>query len=163
MAPSQTLLATARAYLNALSTISAEGIEAITTPSFTATVGPTSTGLTGTPLTRDALVQRYQGLKSILSSMNVKIEREWPPMESSNQVIIWVTASADFLPEFLGDDSKDDWTMKPEAMFAFTMDKTGEKVDSLFEFQDNVALRDMEEIMGRAMARLASRGGAGKE
>ncbi|KAB5526278.1 hypothetical protein GE09DRAFT_467147 [Coniochaeta sp. 2T2.1] len=162
MAPSPTLLATARSYLHALSTISPDGIAAVTTPSFSTTVAPNSTGLTAAPVTRDSLVQRYRGLKAVLSSMNVQVEREWPLDEGNNQVIVWTTARAEFRPEIVGKDKEEDWTFNPETLFVFTMDETGEKVESLFEFQDSVALRGMDAVFGRAMERLGGRGGSGE-
>lgn len=111
MAPSDVLLTTAKAYLNALTTVDSNGIAAVTAESFYVTIAPHSTGLTGhdgVAVNRDALLQRFAGLKTILSAMNVKIEKHWPPNEGSNQVTLWTTASADFLPQIVGDDSKDD-------------------------------------------------------
>jgi hypothetical protein len=157
MAPSDVLLNTAKAYLNALSTVDGNGIAAITADSFYITMAPYSTGLTGhngVSVDRDSLVQRYHGLKAVLSSMNVKIEKEWPPNEASNQVTIWTTANADFHPKIVGDDSKDDWVFKPETLFLFTMDESGEKIKHLFEFQDSVAVQSMNAVFGKAMEML---------
>ncbi|KAB5533575.1 hypothetical protein GE09DRAFT_364284 [Coniochaeta sp. 2T2.1] len=175
MAPSPTLLATARAYLAALSTISADGLAAITTPSFTTTVAPSppsSSSSSTTPVvvvTRDSLIQRYRTLQLILLSMNVAVRREWPPDEGNNTVVVWTRARAEFRPEITGrrerkgeeDKEEEDWTFNPETLFVFTMDQeTGEKVESLFEFQDSVALRGMDSVFGRAMERLAAQGDA---
>ena len=122
-------------------------------------MAPYSTGLTGhdgVSVGRDSLVQRYHGLKAVLSSMNVKIEKEWPPNESSNQVTIWTTADADFQPQIVGDDSKDDWVFKPETLFVFTMDESGEKIKHLFEFQDSVGVQSVNAVFGKAMERLGN-------
>jgi hypothetical protein len=153
MAPSDVLLKTAKAYLNALSTVDSNGIAAITADSFYITMAPYSTGLTGhdgVSVGRDSLVQSYHGLKAVLSSMNVKIEKEWPPNEASNQVTIWTTANADFHPQIVGADSKADWVFKPETLFLFTMDESGEKIKHLFEFQDSVAMQSMNAVFGKA-------------
>jgi predicted lipoprotein with Yx(FWY)xxD motif len=159
MAPSDILLKTAKAYLNALSTVHGNGIAAVTADSFYITMAPHSTGFSGqdgVSVVRNSLVQRYHGLKAVLSSMNVKIEKEWPPNEASNQVTIWTTADADFQPQIVGDDSKDDWVFKPETLFVFTMDESGEKIKHLFEFQDSVGVQSMSAVFGKAMERLGS-------
>jgi hypothetical protein len=88
--------------------------------------------------------------------MNVKIEKEWPPNEASNQVTIWTTANADFQPQIMGDDSKDDWVFKPETLFLFTMDESGEKIKHLFEFHDSVRVQSMNAVFGKAMERLGN-------
>lgn len=157
MALSDVLLKTAKTYLNALSDIDANGLAAITTDSFYVTMAPNSTGLAkpdGVSVRRDSLVQQFQGLGALLSSMNVKIEKEWPPNEISKQVTILTTASADFKPQIVGNESKDDWAFKPETLFIFTMDDCGQKVKHLFEFQDSIAVQGMNTVFARAMERL---------
>jgi hypothetical protein len=157
MVSAATLLATAKRYLKALSTVDADEIAAVTRESFYSTLAPSSMGLTpsdGVSVTRNALVERYRGLKALISSMNVKIEKEWPPNEATNQVFLHTTASADFLPQIIGEDSKDEWSFKPETLFVFTMDESGEKIEHLFEFQDSVAVQSMGPVFARAMERL---------
>jgi hypothetical protein len=151
------LLETATRYLNALSTIDGDGIAAVTCESFYSALGPSSMGLlppNGVSVTRSALVERYHGLKALMSSMNVKIEKEWPPNEAANQVTIWTTASADFLPQIVGDDDISEWSFKPETLFIFTMNETGDKIEHVFEFQDSVAMQNMGPVMAKAMERL---------
>lgn len=114
MAPSDVLLKTAKAYLNALSTIDGNSLAAITADPFYVTMAPYSTGFSGqdgVSVVRNSLVQRYHDLKAMLSSVNVKIEKEWPPNEASSQVSIWTTANADFQPQIVCDDSMDDWVL----------------------------------------------------
>jgi hypothetical protein len=154
MAPSDVLLKSAKAYLNALSTVDSNGLAAATSEAFHVTLGPHSTGLTEESISRDTLTQRFAGLKAVISSMNVKIEKEWPPNEASNQVTIWTTANADFRPEIVGDDGRDEWVFKPETVFIFTMDESGEKITHLFEFQDSLAVQNMNAVFGKAMERL---------
>lgn len=157
MAPSEVLLNTARAYLNALSTIDAEGIAATTNETFHITIAPSSTGLSGhngVSTTRQDLMHHFTGLKAVLSSMNVHIEQEWPPNEASNQVTVWTTANGEFHPHIVGDDSKEDWVFRPETLFLFTMDTTGKKIERLVEFQDSLAVQGMGQLFGKAMGRL---------
>lgn len=157
MAPSDVLLKTAKAYLNALSTVDPDGIAANTAESFYITIAPYSTDMTkddGVSVRRESLNQRFHGQRSMISSMNIKIEKEWPPNEGSNQVTIWTTAKADFHEEIIGDDSKDDWIFKPEVLFIFTMDDSGEKVNHIFGFQDSLALQGMTAVFGKAMKKL---------
>jgi len=159
MAPSDVLLKTAKAYLNAISTVDSNSIAAITVDSFYITMAPYSTGFSGedgVSVVRNSLVQRFHGLKAVLSSMNIKIEKEWPPNEASNQVTMWTTSNADFQPQVVGDDSKDDWVFKQEALFLFTMDESGEKIKHLFEFQDSVGVQSMNAVFGKAMERLGN-------
>lgn len=157
MAPSDVLIKTAKAYLNALSTVDPEGIAANTAESFYITIAPYSTGITkddGVSVRRESLIQRFHTQRSMISSMNVKVEKEWPPNESNNQVTIWTTAKADFHPEIVGYDSKDDWIFKPEVLFIFTMDDSGEKIKHIFEFQDSLALQGMAAVFGKATKKL---------
>jgi hypothetical protein len=151
------LLATAKQYLNALSTVDADRIAAVTCESFYSTLAPSSMGLTppdGVSITRIALIERYRGLKALISSMNVKIEKEWPPNEATNQVFLHTTASAEFLPQIVRQDDRDEWVFKPETLFVFTMNGSGEKIEHLFEFQDSVAVQSMGPVFARAMERL---------
>ena len=157
MAPSDVLLSTAKAYLDALSAVDADGIAAITTESFYATLAPSSTGLSGkdgVSATRQDIIQRFAGLKAAIASMNIQIQQEWPPNEASNQVTIWTKADADFLPQIVGDDSKDDWSFKPETLFIFTMDESGKKVERVFEFQDSLAVQGMTPLFVKAMEKI---------
>ncbi|KAL2203957.1 hypothetical protein CC79DRAFT_1388678 [Sarocladium strictum] len=154
MAPSETLVKTAKAYLDAISTVNSDALAAITTESFHVDMCPASTGYSGQPIPRDALIQRFQGLPGMISSMNIKIERLWPANEASNQVTVWTTAEATFTPAVVQDDKKEDWVYKPETVFIFEMDESGEKVSKLFEFQDSLGFKDMNATFGRAMERL---------
>jgi hypothetical protein len=86
--------------------------------------------------------------------MNVKIEKEWPPNEATNQVFLHTTASAEFLPQIVRQDDRDEWVFKPETLFVFTMNGSGEKIEHLFEFQDSVAVQSMGPVFARAMERL---------
>lgn len=154
MAPSDVLVKTAQAYINAISTVNSDALAAITSDSFHVDMGPASTGFSGQPIPRDALIQRFQGLSAMISSMNIKIERIWPANEASNQVVAWTTAEATFTPAVVQDDKKEDWVFRPETVFIFEMDDSGEKVSKLFEFQDSLGVKDMNATFGRAMERL---------
>jgi hypothetical protein len=157
MAPSNVLLKSAKAYLDSISTIDPDALAAVTADSFYVTMGPKSTGFStddGVSVTRDALVERFRGLKAILLATNIDIKQEWPPNEATNQVTFWATANAEFKPEIVGDDDKEEWVWRPETIFIFTMDESGEKVKHLLEFQDTEAMKAMNVLMGKAMARL---------
>lgn len=161
MAPSATLLKTAKDYFNALSTLNTDALTALTTESFYITMAPNSTGLTredGVSVLREGLLQRFQGMKAVTSCLNVKIQREWPANEASNQVTMLTTGDVDFHPHIVGDDSKDEWVFRPEVLYIFTMDESGEKVTHLFEFQDSVALKTMGPVFAKAMEKAAKSG-----
>jgi hypothetical protein len=139
--------------------VDGNSIAAVTEDAFYVTMAPYSTGFSGqdgVSVVRNSLVQRYHGLKAVLSSMNIKIEKEWPPDEASNQVTIWTTGNAVFHPQIVGDDSQDDWVFKPETLFLFTMDESGEKIKHLFEFQDSMGVQGMNAVFGKAMERLGN-------
>lgn len=157
MAPSEILLKTAKAYLNSVSTVNPDALAAVTTETFYITMAPHSTGLStddGVSVTRGALLERFQMLKTIVTSTNIKIKQEWPPNEATNQVTIWANADADFAPAIVGNDSKDDWVWKPETIFIFTMDESGEKVKHVLEFQDSEEMKIMTALMGKAIGKL---------
>lgn len=80
MAPSDVLLKTARAYLNAINTIDADGIAAVTADSFYVKLSPASAGI-GEKVERAALLERFNGLKNIMSTLNITIKQEWPVNE----------------------------------------------------------------------------------
>ncbi|KAH6688881.1 hypothetical protein F5X68DRAFT_204519 [Plectosphaerella plurivora] len=151
MAPSQTLLKTAKAYLTALEGVDAPSLEAVTTDNMTVTLAPASAGL-GPSATRAELLGRFEGLKHILSSLHIEIKQIWVN-EAANQVTIWTSGGSIFKPEVIGDDDAAEWEYNSENMFLFTMDEGGEKITHLLEWCDSLSVQKMMVLFPKAAER----------
>lgn len=156
MAPSQILSKTAKAYIKALSDVDADAIAAVTTEDYTIQTSPTSANIgdaTG-QVTREKLLQQYQFLPPVLSTLNLQVKKEWPANEATNQVSLLSTGDFKFHSRIIGDDKEEDWQFKPEVLYIFTMDESGEKVKELFEFQDSSVVRGLQKMFEKAMGRI---------
>jgi hypothetical protein len=156
MAPSQVLLETAKAYIKGLSDVDADAIAAVTTEDYAIQTAPTSANIgdASGEVTRERLLQQYQFLTPILSTLNLQIKKEWPANEATNQVYLLSTGDFKFQSHIIGDDKEEDWQFKPEVLYIFTMDESGEKVKKLFEFQDSSVVKGLQKMFEKAMGRI---------
>ncbi|KAH8170150.1 hypothetical protein LIA77_10694 [Sarocladium implicatum] len=153
MAPSEVLVKTAKAYLKGLNDINADAIAAVTAPEFVVRTAPVSANIgdsTG-EVTRERLLQQYTFLTPILNTLNLTLKREWPANEAFNQVSLLYTGDFEFHTHIVGDDKKEDWQFKPEVLYIFTMDESGEKIKELFEFQDSIPIQGLQKLFEKAM------------
>ena len=87
MTPAETLLKTAKAYLNAITKVDPNALAAVTTDSFNVTIAPASCGF-GDSVTREAIIQRFNALANVVVELGVEIKQTWVN-EAADQITVW--------------------------------------------------------------------------
>jgi hypothetical protein len=150
------LLATAQRYLDALTALEADRLAALLAPEYEHTFAPSSAAF-GPPVGRDVFVERFVGLRPVLSGMTNNILQSWPN-DAGRTITIFARMSPIFHEHIKqAGDQKDEWTFCGEYMFVLTADEIGEKVTKSFEFVESKMADRMKAQIGKAFQRISSR------
>lgn len=151
----ETLIATAKTYMQVFTSLDPEDILPIQTDDYQHTIAPTSLGFTS-PYTRAQFATHILGLRRFLSSFPVHSRQVWPN-PTKRQVLIWAQSEAnfhEFVKGFGEPDSSVSWTFKGEYMWLLTMNNKGNKVKQVLEFLDSKGAEQMKTLIGKALERI---------
>ncbi|ETS84365.1 hypothetical protein PFICI_02390 [Pestalotiopsis fici W106-1] len=153
--PSETLSATATAWLDALGSLDPERLRAVMSPDYSHTFAPGSlTRLANSSKDREAMCGHVEHVGRVLTSFPIFPRQVWPN-PSLRQVVVWADSKANFRDGATkGPD--EDWEFAGEYMFVITMNETGDKVDKVLEFLDSKATERAWELMAKALKNLES-------
>lgn len=154
MSPSSHLLKTAATYFEAISTLDPALLSSVLADDYEHTFAPQSAGFGAGP-DRAGTIARFASLQAVLSSFPTRMKQTWPN-EEARQVTVWATSEANFHPRIKQDDGDEAWSFHGEYMFVLTMDASGEKISSVFEFVDSKSTDGMVKLVGKAFERAKS-------
>lgn len=153
----ETILATAKSYLQIFATLDAAAVLAITTENYGHTMTPASMGISKNgPMSRTYFAEYMDGMRGLLRGFPVRAKEIWPN-PALRQVVVWADSKTEFHEHVkdVRDGNEDEWDFRGEYIFVLFMDHSGEKVERVIEFLDSKVSEDFKGLMARALKKKA--------
>ncbi|KAF2249739.1 hypothetical protein BU26DRAFT_518297 [Trematosphaeria pertusa] len=150
----ESLLATAKSYLNVFTTLNASTIAHIQTSDYTHEFAPQSTNPPGL-LSRAEFADFVSHLRSVIHDFKVTAREIWPN-PSLRQVVIRADSAPAFRDEVKDGEDEDEWTYRGEYISILTFDQKREKVSRALEFVDSKGTDRVKALIARAWAKKES-------
>ncbi|KAL2859872.1 uncharacterized protein BJX67DRAFT_386558 [Aspergillus lucknowensis] len=160
--PASKRLQTAQKFISHFSTIDDNLLESLLAENYHHQFAPASLNPPG-PFDKAGYLAHVRSLKYVLKGFPVTA-KEYIESESSNTVVVWATAEAQFMEEVKDDGiPAEEWAFQGEYIYAITMDHIGEKIVRSMEFLDSKGTERLLGLAARAGANLEKRAAGGKQ
>jgi hypothetical protein len=147
---SESLSATATAWLDALGSLDSERLRSLMSPQYSHSFAPASlTELAVGTKNRDAMCVHAGTVGRVMRSFRVIPRQVWPN-PSLRQVVVWADSKAEFKDEAKKGGPDAEWEYAGEYIFVITMNEQGDLVEEVLEFVDSKATERVLGMMARA-------------
>ncbi|KAH8893941.1 hypothetical protein GQ53DRAFT_745349 [Thozetella sp. PMI_491] len=157
-----TRMKTAKKYIKHFETLDIPLLKVLLSDDFAQEFAPASINPPG-PFDKQGFLKHHEHLLDVMTGFPVT-GKEYIESESSNQVIVWATAQAEFRDDVRDGEPAEYWGYHGEYIFIITLDETGEKIVRIVEFLDSKAtVEGLMALMQKANENKAKKLAAGSK